>query len=136
MFKLQKEFTKFCVVGFISTFVNYTIFFISYEYLGTYYVIASGIGYVAGVSLGYILNRRWTFFESKSHTKKLREFTMYALVYIVSLAAGLFLLKLLVEFFNLNPLFANVLVTGLSATINFTGLKFFVFKKSNTKTIE
>ena len=111
MLRLHKEFIKFCAVGTVSTTINYLIFFISYTYIEIYYVMASGMGYIVGVSLGYVLNRRWTFFENQSHTRKLREFTMYILVYIASLAIG------------------------LSATTNFMGLKFCVFKKSNAKTI-
>lgn len=117
---------KFIIVGFGSAVINYGTFFILLKLLHVYYLAASACGFLTGLFFSYAFNRLWTF-DSKNE-KKLREFFLYALVCIVSLAIALGALKFQVSILRFNPLFANAISIGISATLNFIGLKLFVFK--------
>lgn len=123
---IKKQFLRFIIIGCSSTFVNYSIFFILFEYFSIYYIIASGTGFVSGVFFGYGFNKSWTF-EIKKKTKSyiLKYFTIYAF----SLFLGLGILKLLVEVFGIIPEIANILTIGVTTIVNFSGVKFWVFKK-------
>jgi len=121
-----KEMRKFIVVGLGSTMVNYTIFFVFFKILSFYYLLASGAGFLTGLFFSYTFNRLWTF-ESQNE-KKFREFILYASVCLVSLAVSLLALEFQVAFLHIDPLLANIVSIGISAVLNFIGLKIFVFK--------
>lgn len=123
---LSRNFFKFTAVGGLSTILNYSLFFLGYRHFGIAYVPAAAIGYIAGVLLGFTLNKYWTFqSESRRH---LRDIAAYALVYTVSLVLGLGILHSLVRFLDMEPLVANILTIGITTMMNFLGTKFFVFR--------
>lgn len=122
---MKDQFFKFICVGLLSTIFNYLVFFLLYYYFSIFYLISSGAGFLSGVFLGYIFNRAWTF-EYKTHTFKLMFF--YTSIYCASLLLSLAFLKIVVDYFNVNVLFANVLAIGITTCTNFIGLKYLVFK--------
>lgn len=122
---IKVEFTSFIMVGIFSTIVNYSTFAILYSFLNVAYLLSSGIGYIAGVLVGFTFNKRITF---KSKDRYEPELAKYFLVYLLSLFLGLSILKTLVANFGLNPLIANVLVIGVTTCTNFTGCKSFAFR--------
>ena len=122
---IKVEFTSFIMVGIFSTIVNYSTFASLYSFLNVAYLPSSGIGYVAGVLVGFTFNKRITF---KSKDRYEPELAKYFLVYLFSLFLGLSILKTLVANFGLNPLIANVLVIGVTTCTNFTGCKSFAFR--------
>jgi putative flippase GtrA len=125
--KFINQLVKFLVVGGLCTVLNYTVFYLNYSVIQINYVVASGIGYITGLILGYYLNRNWTFATEKSHNQKRREFVIYITVYLISLVLSLLLVALLVDVLRFNPLLANVFAIGLSTITNFIGLKLVVF---------
>lgn len=128
--EVSREFSKFIVVGGISTVLNYGAFWMLYTWLGMNHAIASALGYIVGVLIGYQLNRHWTFSKKKTQQPR-REFILYCVVYGVSLVLGLLTLSLLVDWLHLSPLIANVLVIGQTTMTNFIGLRMVVFKHTS-----
>lgn len=122
---IYKQFQKFVVIGVFCTIINYCLFYVLYKFLNINYIIASSIGFMAGVFAGYNLNRIWTFgVQEKSHTYVVK----YCSVYTTSLLAGLGLLEVLVSVAGLMPELANVIVIAFTTCTNFCGTKFWVFK--------
>jgi putative flippase GtrA len=124
---IKKQFSKFILVGLLSTTVNYLIFFIALHYFFINYLISSGIGFIAGVFAGFFLNKNWTFDSRFVQTKRI--IISYFLVYIFSLALSLVFLKITVGIFHASPEIANLLAICLTTCTNFIGTKFYVFKK-------
>lgn len=122
-------FLKFLVIGGISTILNYAVFFLLFHRFAIYYVLASAAGYVAGVVVGYLFNRHWTFAADKALHRQSREFMLYCTVYVISLLTSLLLLAALVDWLGLDARVANGLVIAVSTLINFIGLRFMVFKQ-------
>jgi len=120
----SRQFIVFCVIGSLATVLNYGIFWLLYH-VNVQYIIASAGGYVAGVFVGFALNRRFTF-KTKSEQTYSVEVTKYLLVYFMSLLLGLGLLSILVKQ-GLDVRLANIFVIGLTTFTNYTGCKFFVF---------
>lgn len=128
------QFLKFVLIGCCSLILNYGTFFISFKKLSLNYLLASALGYAAGLVISYTFNRLWTF-KSKEENKT-KEFSLFITVYLISLGLSLITLKVLVGTFQLSPLLANLFAIGVSTVSNFTGLKLFVFRTSfsDTKT--
>lgn len=122
---LGRFITRFLIIGAISTILNYSIFLLLYKILQVHYIPAFIVGYSFGVCFSYVLNKRWTFGSEKKHG---RELTLYIAVYVTTLLIGTILLHLLVENVRTNPLFASVLVIGVTTVANFLGLRLLVFR--------
>ena len=125
-FLIGKQLIKFANVGFLSTFFNYSCFYTLYTFFNLNYLLSSAIGYLLGVFVGFLFNRGWTYQYQKITTK---EPLQYITLYTATLVLGLTLLRILVNNLNIIPEIANVLVIVFTSTTNFSGLKFWVFRK-------
>lgn len=124
---------KFLVVGTCGTLINYSFFYLLYTWFTVYYLLASIIGYVMGVLFGYILNRNWSFAQHQGNQpSRLKEFSSYVSVYLLSLLISSLALVAGVRGLHLDPRLANVLTIFISTVCNFIGLKFFVFTHATT----
>ena len=121
---IMKELVKFLIVGGISTILNYGIFFSTFKIMNINFLIASGMGYITGLVLGYFLNKNWTF-NYKTETKKTK--LRYLIVYLINLILSLIILKILNYNLNLNPLVGNLIAIGYTTIANYICIKIFVF---------
>jgi putative flippase GtrA len=119
------QFIKFAVVGVLNSAIQYLVFLFLYSFTGTQYLLASIIGYVAGMTNSYILNRRWTF-ESRNQ-KLLTELGRFVAVNLVSLGVNLGLLYLLVSTRLMIPQWAQVVAITGSTLVNFVLNKVWTF---------
>ena len=111
----------------MSAIFNYGLFAILYKGFGVYYVLSSGLGYLAGLIAGYFLNKSWTY---RGQASAGRSYLMpYLAGYGVSLVASLLFLRFIVESGFTGPLIGNVLALGLSTVMNFAGTNWLVFTK-------
>ncbi len=123
---MNKQLLRFVIIGIFSTVVNYCIFFGLYKFLSVNYIVASSIGFLAGVFAGYNFNKIWTFdIKAKSNIYIIKYYT----VYIASLFFGLALLKIMVSLAQISPEIANIIVIVFTTCTNFCGTKLWVFKK-------
>ena len=123
--KVSRQFVRFCLVGLESTILNYGIFVVLYSFFGINYLIAGGTGFVSGTVFGYIFNKIYSF---QSRRKDTIAFPIYFVVYSFSLVFTIISLKVLVDFFGINPLISNLITIIITTIINFFGTKIFAFK--------
>ena len=110
-----KEFSKYFGFGIISFLIDFFVYYFLSFYLNIDVNLSKGISFIAGSVNSFVLNKKITFFSIE---KGFKEPLRFSLVYLSSL---------LVNYFdNFLPF---IISTSLSVLINFTGLKFFVFKK-------
>lgn len=121
---IYKEFSKYFGFGIISFLIDFLIYnFLSF-YLNIDVNLSKGISFIAGSVNSFILNKKITFFSIE---KGFKEPLKFSIVYLSSLLVNYFSHKYLINYFdNFLPF---IISTSLSVLINFTGLKFFVFKK-------
>ena len=123
--EISKQFLRFCLVGLESTILNYLVFLIMVYFISINYTLSYITGFIVGTFFGYFFNKVWSF-ESKNKYSK--EIINYFLFYVASLIIGTFLIRILVNSFNINPLVANIPVIGITTIMNFFGTKIFAFK--------
>lgn len=119
------QFIKFAVVGVLNSAIQYVVFLLLYSLNGTQYLLASIIGYLAGMTNSYILNRRWTF--GSRNQQLLTELSKFVTVNLISLGANLGLLLLLVSTGVMVPQWAQVLAITGSTLVNFVLNKVWTF---------
>ncbi len=119
-------FVKFCIIGGLSTIINYSLFYLLYS-LQFNYLPSSSAGYIAGTFFGFFLNKKYTFESKKTPYKP--EILKYFIIYAISLFLGLLLLRFLVGL-GLAVTFANLLIIGFTTITNYIGIRYIVFAKS------
>ncbi len=122
-----KIFAKSQIASLIGTIVDNLVMIFCKEIFVIYYVIAKGIGAIAGAVTNFLINRHWTW--NKNNKKLGPQAAKYALT-----SAGSLLLNILgtwfsTEYFNIDYRISSLLV-GLIVAIgfNFVMHKYYVFK--------
>lgn len=62
----QKRFAKFAIVGAIGAVVDFLVFNFFFKFLGLLPLISQALSFAAAVTSNFILNRYWTFHDSRS----------------------------------------------------------------------
>jgi len=125
------QFAKFSVIGVFNTGIHYGIFLLLFRVGGVFYLLASTIGYCAGLINSFVLNRSWTF--PSTGVRKEIEFAKFVVVNIVALLINVGMLKCFVGYLNIVPEVGQLLAIGFSMTANFLGNKFWSFQSAKKR---
>ncbi|MDF3036205.1 MAG: hypothetical protein K0S28_1479 [Paucimonas sp.] len=124
---ISRELRVFLVVGSLTVLVDFLV------YRGLVWTemrvdMAKGIGFLAGTVFAYFANKLWTF-NRTAHAagSALRFALLYAATLGANVAVNSLVLSALSEIAAAMQI-AFLFATGVSATLNFVGMKFFVFK--------
>lgn len=116
-------FVGFIAAGGTATVVNYALFVALY-WGGVGYLVASAIGYVAGIAISFVINRRLVF---RSRGSKRQEVPRYVIAYLGALVVQLTLLEVFVRL-GLDPLIANAVALIIVVVLNFFVIRRVVFR--------
>jgi putative flippase GtrA len=132
------QFIKFNLIGLINTAIDMVLFAVLVK-LGVYYLAAQVIAYSAGMLNSLWMNSRFTFAAgpatairgggllARAGLPDAGTAVRFALWNGIVLALSLLMLAACKEWIGLNDVQAKIVVTGLSAVINFAGSKKWVF---------
>lgn len=120
----RKELARFLSVGGILVVVDYGIYQMLMS-LGMGQNVSKAVSFVCGAFTGFVLNKLWTFSSRRfSKGEALRYVALYSCTAAVNVAVNWAIIKLTAM---KTP--AYLCATGASATLNFLGQKYFVFRK-------
>jgi len=122
-----KQGIKFAFVGAIGTFVNLSILYILTDVFGILYLISEAFAFGMALLNNYILNKVSTF-EENLQEKVMGKAFKFAFICILALIVNLTILYILVEYFNIFYLFAEIFAIGCAFLINFIGNRFWTFR--------
>lgn len=127
---VKKEISLFLIIGILTVLID----FILYQYL--YLVVefdinlAKGVSFFSGTMFAYTSNRIFTFGYKNHVVGTLYRFIpLYTSTLIINVFANLGILHAL-NFLKYNEIIAFTSATLVSASINFIGMKFYVFKEN------
>jgi len=125
---IRKEIGIFLIVGLLTVLIDFLIYRLiiciicSYNY-------SKALGFISGTIFSYFANRAFTF----SHVKWVWGSAIrFSLLYLSTLGTNVLVNHILLSIFNglqWKVEIAFLLVTSLTATLNFLGMKFYVFKQ-------
>lgn len=124
---IKRELIIFLIVGTLTVLID----FLTYRGLSVAAVnieTAKAIGFLAGTVFAYIANRFWTF-GRKTHTSG--TLFRFILLYGATLISNVVINMLALALFKNIPgviQIAFLWATAVSASLNFLGMKLFVFK--------
>jgi putative flippase GtrA len=122
------QFIKFCIVGGTGTLLNLFILFTSVEFFGLWYIYGATIAFIIVVTFNFTLNKFWTFKDKEKRGNVLAgQYFKYILVGGIGMGINILSLFILVEFFNIWYLLAELLATFIATLWNFEGSRYIVF---------
>jgi putative flippase GtrA len=120
---------KFGCVGGLNTMVDFGVFSLLNSLLGFNYVISQILSYSSGTLNSYVLNKFWTFNDTKTNKKTTKEIVQFIVVNSASLGVSLISLHILMKDRSMNSFFAKIISMVLAQVVNFLGYKFWVFSR-------
>jgi putative flippase GtrA len=123
---LSRQFIRFAAVGLCGTAVQYVVLWGGVEFFGTPAALASGVGYMCGSVVNYLLNYFFTFESGKTHAEAASK---YFSVLAVGWCINTGLMAVLVHSMGWNYWIAQILTTGIGLIWNFAGSRLWAFKE-------
>ena len=141
-----REIFLYCVVGGLTTLVNYVVYFLftrlvggggqspglaalilddSYQNVGLT-VAGTLVAWLAAAAFAFYPNKRWVF-KSKGGDVK-REIAQFLSARVVSLGMDVLLMMLFVGALGMNDLLAKLIVQVVVIAANYFASKFWIFK--------
>lgn len=122
--QLNNSLLKFLAVGILNTLLSLFIIFGLKYFFSFGDISANFIGYVAGLTCSFFLNKKWTFNHTGQLTLTIIKFILtFITAYTVNIMCVLLLIK-----GGVNTYFSHLLVMPIYTIIFYLGSKFFVFK--------
>lgn len=119
-------FIKYNLFAGISTLLDLILIYILTEFFGVWYIYSVTLGYMAGVSLNYILNK-YLNFKNKSR-KIVLQFGLFISIALVGLLFNQIIIYILVESLGIWYIFAKIIAVLLVMFWNFTRHKKWTFR--------
>jgi putative flippase GtrA len=110
------QFVKFGIVGVSNTVLAFAVYTVLLKVFGVWYLAASALGFAAGATNGFLLNRRWTFRE---HVGDALTPVRWAVVQTCGLGINEALLYLFVHDGHLDELLAQVCASAVVTITTF-----------------
>ena len=120
---LKTQIQRFILAGISAVFTDFLIYYLLQNFI--IIDIAKGISFISGTFVSFFINKYWTFEKNK---KSLMELIYFLILYFSSMMINVYVNKLVLVNFEIMIL-AFVIATGISAVINFLGMKYLIFKK-------
>lgn len=119
MEKLFQQIIKFGIVGVIATIIDWTIFYVLFNFFGVWYILAKTIAFLISTVFNYILSMKYVFVSRFSEDEKHKEFQLFVTLSVIGMLLTLSLLWFAVEILNIHANIANILVAIVVMTCNF-----------------
>ena len=127
---------KFIIVGIWNTFFGYLLFFFldiifekNFDSRQIAYMSAIFLGQIISIISAFFLHKYLTFNSYKKGKEAFIEFIKFCMTYAFVFILNLIFLPLIVEFLNINPRIAALIIIIFSSIISFYGHLKFSFKK-------
>jgi putative flippase GtrA len=119
------QFVKFGIVGVSNTLITFAVYGLLLKVFGVWYLAASAVGFIAGATNGFLLNRRWTF---SGHVGDALTPVRWAVVQGCGLGINEGLLYLFVHDARLDKLLAQVFATAVVTITTFFANRAWTFR--------
>uniref|UniRef100_UPI004047271C GtrA family protein n=1 Tax=Flavobacterium sp. TaxID=239 RepID=UPI004047271C len=129
---IRRELQVFLVVGILTVLIDLTAYKSLLLYFDFTVNLAKGCGFLIGTLFSYVANRIWTFQNQVFVSGALYRFLpLYFSTLVINIAVNSLILMAF-NYISLIDYIAFIVATACSAILNFLGMKFFVFRITNT----
>ena len=126
-----KKIKRFLLVGIFNAISGYTLIILLNSLLNFHFYLANFFGYLFGLIISFILNRKFVF---KAKGKIKGQFLKFIFSFFLSYFLNIFAFYICSEFIKLNYFLALFIASCFYSASFFTLCNFFTFKKNFSKT--
>ena len=123
--KILLQFSRFGIVGFLSTLLEWVIFYILTNIIHIHYGISTAISFLISTVFNYYLSVKYVFDVNQEKSKK-RNFIIFVIFSIMGLGLNELILFICIEKINLYNMIGKVISTGIVMIFNFITRKLFL----------
>jgi putative flippase GtrA len=124
---LKTQAWRFIVTGGFSAIVDYGLYILMNDVFGVQLDLAKVIGWIAGTTTAYLLNRRWTFQAPPSTARLAAVWALYITTFVVQVGLNHVLVASLDDTSWRKPI-AFVIAQGTATVINFIVQRAVIFR--------
>jgi putative flippase GtrA len=124
---LTTQMWRFVVTGGFSAIVDFGLYLLLYKVAGLQPDLAKTLGFIAGTTTAYLVNRRWTFQAPPSTARLIAVWALYLVTFVVQVGLNHFFLHLL-DYTPTAIVVAFVIAQGTATVINFVVQRAVIFK--------
>ncbi len=124
--RLSTQLVRFALVGGLSAMVDYS----SYQALlalGLWVHLAKALGFIAGTTTAYLINRRWTFQGGGGRAQLASVMALYGITFVAQVGMNAVMLALLPPSRG-EITYAFVVAQGIATCINFVVQRTVIFR--------
>ncbi|MCD4693828.1 GtrA family protein [bacterium] len=123
----NKKIIKFLIAGGMATIVDLSILFFLTDVLDFWYLVSAAISYSTAFIVSFSLQKFWTFREDSVDGIK-KQFYYYFSMTVCTMFLNLFFLFVLVDFFKVYYILAQLVIGVFLASGRFVINNFLIFK--------
>jgi len=122
---LTRQSLRFGTVGLVNTAIGLMAIYAIIFFFNAGPAVANAVGYAVGLAVSFVLNRLWTFGDSRSIAMVLPR---YLLVAVISYLLNLSVVLLGTHHFGVGPYLVQFFGIGVYTVVMFLGCRWFVFQ--------
>ncbi len=122
------QFLRYALVGISGVIVNLLFLYIFTEFFHVYYVLSEVFAFTIATLNNFLINKVWTFKENV-RDKLFSKGTKFFMISGISLIVNTFFLYFFTDVLGIYYIYSQILASCFTLITNFTGNKFWTFKK-------
>ena len=122
------QFFRYAFVGGWATVADWSVFALFNEVLKIHYLISAPFAFLMGLTLNYLLSKKFVFSGSPEKTKASTEFLVYAIIGVIGLGLTMVIMWLLTEIGGLVPMVSKIIATAVVLVWNFVARKVALYR--------
>ncbi|MCX6742875.1 MAG: GtrA family protein [Candidatus Parcubacteria bacterium] len=127
--KIIRQFVKFCLVGFLNTFVDFGVYLFFSRIVGLYFLSANILAVFVAMTSSFILNKYWTF---QNHGQSIKmQYLKFFLVNIVYFFLNNLIVFSSVHYLLISDILAKVMAITVGLFWNFFANRYWTFNNAN-----
>ena len=123
---LHSQFVRFLLVGGFTALIDFLLLVFLVEVFSVYYLVASGISFIVGLVVNYLICRSWVFRGGRYGQTV--EFLAFCTGGSIGLGLNQIILLLLVGHFSFDYRLSKIISIALVTLWNFLTKKYLIFK--------
>lgn len=124
---LTTQVWRFVVTGGLSAIVDFGLYVLLYRAVGVQPDLAKTLGWIAGTTTAYLLNRRWTFQAPPSRARLAAVWALYITTFVIQVGLNHVFLRVF-DYSAAGVVVAFVIAQGTATVINFVVQRTVIFR--------
>ncbi|VAW20111.1 hypothetical protein MNBD_BACTEROID01-281 [hydrothermal vent metagenome] len=125
---LDEQFIRFTIIGGATASIDYGIMYCLIEVFSINYLIATGIGFIVGSVLNYLLSILWVF-ERGRYKNQTIEFSLFLLFTLIGFVLNHLVMWVGVDFLYISYMIVKIFSLVVITLFNYLSKKYLVFKR-------